>query len=201
MKRFLCLLIVISLSVFIFSQEIEYRCIENTYGSLSKKINEDGTRIVIGDIISLNLTNPPYFNGEMSAFYGTCKNGDEFYFKLDAFEIVGSDKLPGVIYDKFSDNTIQSVEMIASYYFDILKRNDISAIYEYEPFWKDDEYISPMEHFSDYYRADRYLIFSNTRVIDTKRDCRPSSKEIYLAGLEYSALVKEIKKLRKIYIL
>ena len=37
MKRHLCLLIVLFSSVFIFSQEIEYRCIEKTYGSTAKK--------------------------------------------------------------------------------------------------------------------------------------------------------------------
>ena len=37
MKRHLCLLIVLFSSVFIFSQEIEYSCIEKTYGSTAKK--------------------------------------------------------------------------------------------------------------------------------------------------------------------
>ena len=55
------LLIVISLSVFIFSQEIEYRCIEKTYGSSSKKmyagVDGDGKLIVPEEIIKLSKKN------------------------------------------------------------------------------------------------------------------------------------------------
>ena len=112
MKRFLCLLIVLSLSVFIFSQEIEYRCIEKTYGSSSKKmyagVDGDGKLIVPEEIIKLSKKNEPYFYGAgtygynyhdtLSTFYGKCNNNEEYYFNLDAFEIVGSDKLPCINY-------------------------------------------------------------------------------------------------------
>ena len=199
MKRFLCILAVLFASAFVFSQEIKYRCIEDTYGSMSEKIRKgtkgDGNQVLKGDIISLNLTKAPKIRTAISTFYGTCKNGEKYYYKLDDFEIVGSDKIPGVKYDKTSEVKIKSVEMIASYYFDILKKNDISAIYEYEPFWKDNEWIAPDEHFSDYYDADRYFIFSNTTIVDNKRDCRPDDQEPYVVGLSYWALIKEIKRI------
>ena len=211
MKRFLCLLIVLSLSVFIFSQEIEYRCIEKTYGSSSKKmyagVDGDGKLIVPEEIIKLSKKNEPYFYGAgtygynyhdtLSTFYGKCNNNEEYYFNLDAFEIVGSDKLPCINYTEGYEYNRQSSNMIASYYFDILKKNNISAIYEYEPFWKDNEYITPVEHFSDYYSAHRRFVISNTRLFDNKKDCHPNPKEIYLVGLDYYALIKEIKKINE----
>jgi len=211
MKRHLCLLIVLFSSVFIFSQEIEYRCIEKTYGSTEQEmfagIDGDGKLIIPEEIIKLSKKNEPYFYGSgsygynyhdtLSTFYGKCNDNEEYYFNLDAFEIVGSDKLPGVNYTEGYEYKRQSANMIASYYFDILKKNNISAIHEYEPFWKDNEYITPVEHFSDYYSAHRRFVISNTRLFDNKRDCHPNSKEIYLVGLDYYALIKEIKKINE----
>ena len=58
MKRHLCLLILLFASVFIFSQEIEYRCIEKTYGSTEKEmfagIDGDGKLIIPEEIIKLS---------------------------------------------------------------------------------------------------------------------------------------------------
>jgi hypothetical protein len=168
-------------------------------------VNGNGKLILPGEKIILSKKNKPYFHGSgtygynykdsLSTFYGKCGDNKEFYFNLDAFEIVGSDKLPGIKYDESYEYKRQSVEMIASYYFDILKKNNISAIHEYEPFWKDNEYITPVEHFSDYYSAHRRFVISNTRLFDNKRDCHPNSKEIYRVGLDYYSLIKEIKKI------
>lgn len=212
MKRFLCLSTVLLLSsLFIFAQEIEYRCIERTYGSTSEYIKAgvktNGICIYPNDKIIFHKGNSFNLSGDVRSgyryydnipvLYAECNNGEKCYFNLDMFVVAGSDKLPGIKYDESYEYKKQSVTMVASYYFDILKKNDISAIYEYEPFWKDNEWITPNDHFSDYYSAHRYFVISNTYISSNKRDCRPNSKEIYRVGLDYGALIKEIKKINE----
>ena len=211
MKRLLCLLTVLFSSFLIFPQEIEYRCIEKTYGSTSEYmkagVKTNGICINPNEKIIFHKGSPFNLSGEVQSgyryyddipvFYAECNNGEKYYFNLDAFEVVGSDKLSGIKYDESYEYKKQSVNMIASYYFDILKKNDISAIYAYEPFWKEEEYISPDEHFSDHYSAHRYFVISNTYISSNKKDCRPNSKEIYRVGLNYGALIKEIKKINE----
>ena len=208
MKRLLCLLTVLFSSFLIFSQEIEYRCIEKTYGSttdcMKAGVETDGICINPNDKIIFHKGSPFDLSGEVRSgycyydnipeFYAECNNGKKYYFNLDAFEVVGSDKLPGIKYDESYEYKKQSVNMIASYYFDILKKNDISAIYEYEPFWKDHEWITPNEHFSECYYANRYFVISNTYISESRKDCNyPEPKVIYVVGTDYGGLIKEIK--------
>lgn len=136
MKRLLCLLTVLFSSFLIFSQEIEYRCIEKTYGSttdcMKAGVETDGICINPNDKIIFHKGSPFNLSGEVQSgyryyddipkFYAECNNGEKYYFNLDAFEVVGSDKLPGIKYDESYEYKKQSVNMIASYYFDILKK-------------------------------------------------------------------------------
>ena len=76
-----------------------------------------------------------------------------YYYALDDVVIENADKLPRMGKDKDIKYPRESLYMIPSYYYDVLKARNYEKIFEYEPYWliSDDNTYDWTDHFNPCY--------------------------------------------------
>ena len=90
-----------------------------------------------------------------------------YYYALDDVVIENADKLPRMGKDKDIKYPRESLYMIPSYYYDVLKARNYEKIFEYEPYWliSDDNTYDWTDHFNPC-----YLTLTNTYGVIVYKD-------------------------------
>ena len=198
MKKKYLIIIFSILTLKIYSQEIEYFFTQECCSSSSEifslvaKIenNYDYSIISENDKLKINTNNIKSIWGISFTGY----NNDDDYiseislntgsgvisYPLDYLKLVNGITIPGITIDSTKKYKKESMLLLPSYYYEVLKTNNINTLFKYETYWKNGYYDNINNNRYDSWAEIFYpncILITNSYVCFYKSDCE---KDDYL---------------------
>ena len=213
MKKKYLIIIFSILTLKIYSQEIEYFFTQECCSSSSEifslvaKIenNYDYSIISENDILKINTNNIKSIWGISFTGY----NNDDDYiseislntgsgvisYPLDYLKLVNGITIPGITIDSTKKYKKESMLLLPSYYYEVLKTNNINTLFKYETYWKNGYYDNINNNRYDSWAEIFYpncILITNSYVCFYKSDCE---KDDYLHNV--TGLIIYLQKLNE----
>ena len=209
MKKKYLIIIFSILTLKIYSQEIDYfftqECCSSSSEifSLEAKIenNYDYSIISENDILKINTNNIKSIWGTSFTGY----NNDDDYiseislntgsgvisYPLDYLKLVNGITIPGITIDSTKKYKKESILLLPSYYYEVLKTNNINTLFKYETYWKNGYYDNINNNRYDSWAEIFYpncILITNSYVYFSKSDCDTDQYIHKFTGLSISIL-------------
>ena len=189
MKKKCFLLLVLLLTARLFALDLEYKVVKDSAKCEVEVMNADlkvqfankniksfkvkaGEKIkydTFADFYYITQGDFGYYTADASRSILKAIGADDksYYYALDDVVIENADKLPRMGKDKDIKYPRESLYMIPSYYYDVLKARNYEKIFEYEPYWliSDDNTYDWTDHFNPC-----YLTLTNTYGVIVYKD-------------------------------
>ena len=158
MEKKCFLLLVLLLTARLFALDLEYKVVKDSAKCERKVMEADlkvqfanknikslkvraGEKIkydTFADFYEITQSDVGYYGADSSRSILKAIGADNksYYYALDDVVIENADKLPGMRKDADLKYPRESLYMIPSYYYDVLKARHYEKIFEYEPEWK-----------------------------------------------------------------
>lgn len=212
MKNKIIIFLLVLISFKIYAQTIEYTvtqdcCSTTSYISLEAKIenNYDYSLISKGNVVKISLN-------EIQDLYGTSDTGylkdDELIsvmeindnnkgftlYPLDYLKLKNAISVPGISIDTSKKYQKESMLLLPSYYYDILKANDLTTLYKYEKYWTKEYYDNINNNRYDSWTeifSPNCIAITNSYIYFWKSDC---DQDQYIH--KFTGLIVDISKLK-----
>ena len=213
MKKKYLIIIFSILTLKIYSQDIEYFFTQECCSSSSEifslvaKIenNYDYSIISENDKLKINTNNIKSIWGISFTGY----NNDDDYiseislntgsgvisYPLDYLKLVNGITIPGITIDSTKKYKKESMLLLPSYYYEVLKTNNINTLFKYETYWKNGYYDNINNNRYDLWAEIFYpncILITNSYVCFYKSDCE---KDDYLHNV--TGLIIYLQKLNE----
>ena len=189
MKKKCFLLLVLLLTARLFALDLEYKVVKDSakcevevmeadlkvqfanknIKSLKVRAGEKIKYDTSADFYEITQSDVGYYGADSSRSILKAIGADNksYYYALDDVVIENADKLPRMGKDKDIKYPRESLYMIPSYYYDVLKARNYEKIFEYEPYWliSDDNTYDWTDHFNPC-----YLTLTNTYGVIVYKD-------------------------------
>ena len=189
MEKKCFLLLVLLLTARLFALDLEYKVVKDSakcevevmeadlkvqfanknIKSLKVRAGEKIKYDTSADFYEITQSDVGYYGADSSRSILKAIGADNksYYYALDDVVIENADKLPRMGKDKDIKYPRESLYMIPSYYYDVLKARNYEKIFEYEPYWliSDDNTYDWTDHFNPC-----YLTLTNTYGVIVYKD-------------------------------
>ena len=189
MKKKCFLLLVLLLTARLFALDLEYKAVKDSAKCERKVMEADlkvqfanknikSFKVRAGEKIKYDTFADFYYitqgdfgyyaaDDSRSMLKAIGADNKSYYYALDDVVIENADKLPRMGKDKDIKYPRESLYMIPSYYYDVLKARNYEKIFEYEPYWliSDDNTYDWTDHFNPC-----YLTLTNTYGVIVYKD-------------------------------
>ena len=198
MKKKILILLLVLLTAKFYSQTIKYTitqdcCSTTSSISLKPKLenNIDASLISKGEIVNIQIDKVKKIFGNSDTGYNNDdeiiskikvydENDKVIYYPLDYLKLKNGITIPGVSIDSTKRYKKESMLLFPSYYYEVLKTNNINTLFKYETYWKNgyyeninnNRYDSWVEIFSP-----NCILIANSYIYFYKSDCE---KDDYL---------------------
>ena len=189
MEKKCFLLLVLLLTARLFALDLEYKVVKDS-AKCERKVMEADLKVQFAnknikslkvragekikydtsaDFYEITQSDVGYYGADSSRSILKAIGADNksYYYALDDVVIENADKLPRMGKDKDIKYPRESLYMIPSYYYDVLKARNYEKIFEYEPYWliSDDNTYDWTDHFNPC-----YLTLTNTYGVIVYKD-------------------------------